>query len=588
MFYPDETVEEVREKNDIVDVISGYVALKKRGGNYFGLCPFHSEKSPSFSVSASKQMYYCFGCGRGGNVISFIMEYESLSFPEALKILAERAGITLPEAELSEEEKRRRGEKQRLYDAIKDAAYFYYRYLRSNEGKAGLEYFRKREISDETMRSFGLGYAGNKELWRYLKAKGYSDNEILTAGLAKADEKRGMSDRFWNRVMFPIMDAANRVIGFGGRVLGKGEPKYVNSPETPVFDKGRNLYGYNVARKTRKGYFIACEGYMDVISLHQAGFTEAVASLGTAFTENHALLLKRHTDDIRLTYDSDGPGINAALRAIPILRSAGINSKIIHLEPYKDPDEFIKALGAEAFRERVEEAENSFYFELDALKNNYNMKDPAERTKFEQETVKRLVRIENDIEREVYVKAVAERYMIDTMTLSQAVSVAAVKNSVFTPQKPVRIRETESDRKTKEEGIHRAEKMLLAMVAEDPEVFSQVKRFVRPEEFSEGEIRTAAEMLYSALSEGKKVSSILDGTGDMDEQRRLAEIYSFPHELPESNMEKEKALTDLIIRIKKNSVERSSDRETGMDPIARKVAEKQALEELRKIRVSLK
>ncbi len=588
MYYPEEVVEEVRARNDIVDVISGYVALKKRGGNYFGLCPFHAEKSPSFSVSASKQMYYCFGCGKGGNVVSFLMEYDSLTFPEALKVLADRAGIALPEVEPSEEEKRRKGERQRILSALKDAAYFYYRYLRSSEGKPGLEYFKKRGISDAAMRSFGLGYAGNRELWRWLREKGYSDQEIIAAGLAKADEKRGMSDRFWNRVMFPILDVQSRVIGFGGRVLGDGEPKYLNSPETSVFDKGRNLYGFHVARKTRKGYLIACEGYMDVISLHQAGFTEAVASLGTAFTANHAVLIKRITSDVRLTYDSDDAGVRAALRAIPILKEAGIDSKIIHLEPCKDPDEFIKTLGAEDFQERVDAAENSFYFEIDACKRNYDLNDPAGRTRFEQEIVERLAGIENEIERDVYTRAVAQRYMIDTMVLKQQVSVAGIRRKGGTRPEPERVSAPRSRKENRDEGSSRAEKMLLALLAEDPEVFAQVSRYVRPGEFTEGEIRKAAELLYAALSEGRSVSSLLNGIEDMEEQRQLTEIFSFPHELPESNTEKETALTDLIIRIKKHSIEQSSDRETGMDPIARKVAEKQALEELRKIRVSLK
>ena len=295
MFYPDELIEEVRSRNDIVDVISGYVHLQKKGANYFGLCPFHNEKSPSFSVSRSKQMYYCFGCGAGGNVFTFLMEYENDTFPEAVKALADRAGISLPEADESEEAKREQSKRSRLLAINKEAAKYFYFQLRAKQGEPGLHYLRKRQLTDETIHRFGLGYANKTadDLVRYLKGKGYSEELIREAGLCNTDEKHGMYDKFWNRVMFPIEDINHRVIGFGGRVMGDGKPKYLNSPETPIFDKSRNLYGLNFARSSRKGNIILCEGYMDVIAMHQAGFNQAVASLGTAFTLGQAGLLKR-------------------------------------------------------------------------------------------------------------------------------------------------------------------------------------------------------------------------------------------------------------------------------------------------------
>ena len=283
MYYSEDLIEEVRMKNDIVDVISGYVKLQKKGSSYFGLCPFHNEKSPSFSVSRQKQMYYCFGCGAGGNVFTFLMEYENYTFIEAVEYLAERSGVELPKAEYSREAKERAGLKASLLEINKAAAQYFYVQLKSEQGKAGYTYLRERRLSDETIRAFGLGYSNkySDDLYRYLRSKGYPEEMIRQAGLISIDEKHGVYDKFWNRVMFPIMDVNSRVIGFGGRVMGDAKPKYLNSPETPIFDKSRNLYGLNRARSSRKPYFLLCEGYMDVIAMHQAGFTNAVASLGT-------------------------------------------------------------------------------------------------------------------------------------------------------------------------------------------------------------------------------------------------------------------------------------------------------------------
>ncbi len=378
MYYAEDVIEEVRSRNDIVSVISEYVKLQRKGSSYFGLCPFHNEKSPSFSVSPDKQMYYCFGCGAGGNVFTFIQEYENYSFPEAMKFLAERAGITLLEKEYSQEERRAQDLRTRILNVNKMAAKYYYYQLRTENGRQAMEYLKNRRLSDETIRSFGLGYSNkySNDLYLYLKKQGVSDELLRESGLMNVDERNGMYDKFWNRVIFPIMDVNNRVIGFGGRVMGDGKPKYLNSPETAVFDKSRNLYGLNVARTARKKSMLVCEGYMDVISMHQAGFKNSVASLGTALTTQHASLLKRYTDEVILTYDSDGAGIKAALRAIPMLKAAGISTRVLHMNPYKDPDEFIKTLGPEVFQERMDQAENSFLFEISILERYFDMHDP--------------------------------------------------------------------------------------------------------------------------------------------------------------------------------------------------------------------
>ena len=414
MYFSEDLIEEVRQKNDIVDVISGYVKLQKKGSSYFGLCPFHNEKSPSFSVNRGKQMYYCFGCGAGGNVFTFIMEYENYSFVEAFKMLAERAGVDIPEVEYSKEAKERADLKATLLEINKLAAKYFYAQLKTEQGKLAHTYLTGRGLSEETITAFGLGYSNkySDDLYRYLKTKGYKDELLVKAGLISVDERHGAHDKFWNRVMFPIMDVNNRVIGFGGRVMGDAKPKYLNSPETGVFDKSRNLYGLNRARTSRKPYFLICEGYMDVISLHQAGFTNAVASLGPALTTGHASLIKRYVNEVYLTYDSDEAGTRAALRAMPILKEAGITAKIIRMEPYKDPDEFIKNLGTEAFEERINKARNGFLFSLEILEKEYDMNSPEGKTAFHKEAAKRLTMFEEEIERNNYIEAVAEKYRI--------------------------------------------------------------------------------------------------------------------------------------------------------------------------------
>ena len=412
MRYLDDIIEEVRSRNDIVDVISQYVKLTRKGSSYFGLCPFHNEKTPSFSVTPGKQMYYCFGCGAGGNVFNFIMEYENFTFGEALKYLADRAGVELPRIEYSREIKEKAQEKEELLRINKEAAQYYYYQLRTEKGAAGYQYLTGRGLSDDTIRKFGLGYSDKygSGLYRYLKAKEYRDERLRDSGLFNVDERHGMYDKFWNRVIFPIMDVNNRVIGFGGRVMGDGKPKYLNSPETRIFDKSRNLYGLNEARRSRKNYIILCEGYMDVIAMHQAGFTNAVASLGTALTSGHASLLKRYTSEVLLLYDSDEAGVRAALRGIPILREAGVNSRVVDLKPYKDPDEFIRNLGPEAFEERLSKASDSFMFRVTVAEREFPMEEPQGRNRFFEKCAEMLLELNDELERNLYIDTIVKQY----------------------------------------------------------------------------------------------------------------------------------------------------------------------------------
>ena len=589
MFYPDELIEEVRSRNDIVDVISGYVHLQKKGANYFGLCPFHNEKSPSFSVSRSKQMYYCFGCGAGGNVFTFLMEYENDTFPEAVKALADRAGISLPEADESEEAKREQSKRSRLLAINKEAAKYFYFQLRAKQGEPGLHYLRKRQLTDETIHRFGLGYANKTadDLVRYLKGKGYSEELIREAGLCNTDEKHGMYDKFWNRVMFPIEDINHRVIGFGGRVMGDGKPKYLNSPETPIFDKSRNLYGLNFARSSRKGNIILCEGYMDVIAMHQAGFNQAVASLGTAFTLGQAGLLKRYAKEVLLSYDSDGAGVKAALRAIGILKEAGLTGRVINLEPYKDPDEFIKNLGAEAFQERIDNAENSFLFEIRMLQREYDLNDPEKKTEFHRAVAKKLCEFPEEVERENYLEAVAEKYHIGFESLRKLVASTAASTGLARPVE--RPKSGIQKKSTPEDNVKKTQRLLLTWLAEEPQIYPKIAAFLSAEDFTEELYRKVADRLFENLSRGEvNAAAIISMFPEEEEQREAAAIFNTSLVEPETKKEKEKALHDILVSVKRISYEYNSGRlGSDVEALNRVIAGKKALEELSKTHISL-
>lgn len=588
MYYPDELVEEVRAKNDIVDVISGYVRIQKKGSSYFGLCPFHNEKSPSFSVSRDKQMYYCFGCGAGGNVFTFLMAYENCSFPEAIKELADRAGVGLPEMEYSEEVKKRESKRAKLLEVNKEAAKYFYYLLRSPKGAIGHQYLESRSLSEETMKKFGLGFASvsNQELVSYLHSKGYADELIKEAGLASFDEKYGMHDKFWNRVMFPIQDINHRVIGFGGRVMGDGKPKYLNSPETMIFDKSRNLYGLNFARTSRKDNIILCEGYMDVIAMHQAGYTQAVASLGTAFTLGQASLLRRYTNEILLAYDSDGAGVNAALRAIGILRESGLRGRVINMEPAKDPDEFMKIYGAPAFQDRIDQAENSFFFELRILERDYDLRDPDAKTRFYREIAKKLCNFEEEVERENYIQSVAEKYHIGYDNLRKlVVSYAAQTGFVKPVERP---KPTVSTKNTPQENVKRNQRLLLTWITEEPELYQKIKKYVQVEDFTETMYRQVAHKLFEDLEQGVfHPASVISMFQDEEEQREVASLFNTKLEKEPIETDREKALNDIVYQVKSNSVAYYSGAGGEGMTIKQLIDAKKALEELRKTHISL-
>ena len=595
MRYSDDIIEEVRQKNDIVDVVSQYVRLTRRGSTYFGLCPFHNEKTPSFSVTPGKQMYYCFGCGAGGNVYNFIMEYENYTFGEALKHLADRAGVELPKIEYSREVREKAEQRAELLEINKQAAQYYYYQLRTEGGKIGYQYLSGRGLSEETMRKFGLGYSDKfgGGLYTFLKSKGYSDERLRESGLFNVDERHGMYDKFWNRVIFPIMDVNNRVIGFGGRVMGDGKPKYLNSPETKIFDKSRNLYGLNIARTTRKKYLILCEGYMDVISMHQAGFTNAVASLGTALTSGHASLLKRYTQEVLLLYDSDEAGIRAALRGIPILRDAGVNSRVVNLKPYKDPDEFIKNMGAEAFEERLGQASDSFMFRVSIAESEFSMDEPQGQNRFFERCAELLLELKDELERNLYIEAIVKKYRgqygVSVEDLRKRVNTLALKG---TPAENRTQPKTSSgqNKKKKESASDQAQKLMLTWLVTYPGIFDKVAQYLNAEDFIVPLYKEVAQMLFRQREEEGQVNpaKLLNSFTDSEEQREVASLFNATIHL-ETQQEQDRAFADTLLRIKAESL---AEKNRNLDPtdmagLQQILKEKKELEELGRKRQEL-
>ena len=562
MRYEEELIDEVREKNDIVDVISSYVSLKKRGSNYVGLCPFHNEKTPSFSVSRDKQMYYCFGCGQGGNVYTFLMEYNRLSFVEALQELAKRAGVELPEREQTAEEKQQADARLTLRDMNKEAAVYFHYLLKSKRGTQALAYLKDRGLSDEMINQFGLGYADiyRDDLYQYLKAKGFSDYQMKESSLVNIDTVKGNYDKFFNRVIFPIMDINQRVIGFGGRVMGEGEPKYLNSRETILFDKGRNLYGLNYAKRSRSKSLILCEGYMDVISMHQAGFTNAVAALGTAFTSGHGTLLKRYTENVILSFDSDEAGQRAILRAIPILKEAGLTVRVLDLTPYKDPDEFIKGLGAQALEERIRKAMSSFMFQVKVAAGRYDQDDPESKTQFQHEAAKLLATIEEPLERKNYIEAVSREYYIGAKDLEDLVNYygtsgySSAQRQQTTPrQQERRLQVNEA----KEEKKKQPQKLLLTWMVNEPQLFDKLEGIIGPDDFYEQIYHGVALLLFKQYEEEKAVipGKILNQYADLEDQKKIAELFNTTLKISPLAEDRDKALNDIVRRVKEDSIE---------------------------------
>ncbi|MCR5201988.1 MAG: DNA primase [Lachnospiraceae bacterium] len=553
-----ETKEEILNRIDIVDIIGSSVNLKRTGSTFTGLCPFHNEKTPSFSVNPNLQIYKCFGCNASGNVITFLMDYEKMTYIEAMEYLAERAGVTI-------DNKGKKGpshsqdEKEKLMEINKQAALFYYKKLKSEEGSIGYKYFKERGLSDETIRHFGLGFSGKSsgELYSLLKGQGYNDKLLEESGLFKFEEK-GVYEKFWNRVMFPIMDRRNHVIGFGGRVMSDVKPKYLNSPENMIFLKRKNLFGLNYALKSRKKYYILCEGYMDVIALHQAGFDSAVASLGTAFTEEQAQIMKRFVNEVLLTYDSDEAGVRAAMRAIPILRNQGLSARVINLEPYKDPDEFIKAEGSEAFEERIKKAKNGFIFQAEVIKSRYNLTDPDERTRFINEISELICDVPDEIARDSYIKTSSTEYAIDLNMLKRSVTAGLQKREgrVRKSVKTLEERKSEAEQKKKETGINKSYALIISWLIKEPKDYEFISKWIGPEDFINEDYKVIAEKIFDGIKNGNlDVKQVIGEYENIDDQKSVASMIQSDFDFSVDDMDKEKSLKELIYNIKQTSLE---------------------------------
>ena len=586
MYYSEGVIEELRSRSDIVDVISGYIRLQRKGSTYKALCPFHSEKTPSFSVSPQRQSYHCFGCGMGGDVFSFVMEYERKTFNEAVETLAARAGMEIAQEKEDENTRKVKSLRRRLLEIHKEAAVWYYKELLSPDGKQAQIYLKSRGLSLDTIQSFGLGYSGKKNsaLYAFLKEKEYTDAELKASGLFTVNEgKAEIREKFWNRVMFPIMDVNKKVIGFGGRVMGDAKPKYLNSPETVLFDKSANLYGLYAAKAARKKNFILCEGYMDVISLHMNGFTNAVATLGTALTGGQASLIRRYAGEALIMYDSDEAGVKAALRAIPILREAGVAPKVVNLAPYKDPDELLKAEGRAFLEERLEKCENGFLFEIRQLSYSYDRNDPEGSSRFQHEAAKKLSEFADEIERESYLKTVAAMYHIDENMLRREIGRLSMsgyrENAERTVQQQTAGRNRQENRERR-----RDEEAVLSWVYQNPELAKTVRKYLAPEDFSEGIHRRLAErLLDERKAAGNVPISVLNGFEEAEERKSAAAVLE-SRVLPESPEEQNKALLEAIVLIKSRLISEAAGKAAADDMAAfQKIMEdKKQLESLKK------
>lgn len=588
MRYPREVVDEVRLQNDIVEVISQYVPLKQKGSSYFGLCPFHNEKTASFSVNSEKQFYYCFGCGAAGNVFSFLMEMENCDFPEAMKRLADRAHIALPEPEKNAQAIAAEQLKQRLFDIHTTAGRFFYDCLQSEEGKEARAYLQKRQMDPRIARKFGIGYSPERydALFKHLKEKGFSVSDILKTGLVLENKDgKGYHDRFRGRLMFPIFDVQGRVVGFGGRILAKGEPKYLNSPETILFSKSRNLYGLNFAKAARKRELILVEGYMDMLSIYQAGFHNVVASLGTAFNQEHARTLKRFADDVILLYDSDEAGTNAALRAIPVLVKNGFRVKVTQVPDGKDPDEFIKAKGAAEFSKLLINAVHYISFEIACIQRKYNLKNPEHRVRFATEAAEILAKLDSEIERNVYIGEVSRVTGVEEEAIrSEIGKLMRKEDEAFQKEAERRQQNLKTysieGRKT-EKGLMEAQRSLLYYCAQHQGVYDILKTIIEEDDFTEEVFRRAFGYIGELWSSSGHVfpADLVSRFEETKEQKMVTEIFAV--QLPaENGADMEKAINEQVRRLKRTKIDHLTANATTVEEIQRLVEAKRKLDSL--------
>ena len=578
--YSDEIIEEVRQTNDIVDVISQYMQLKRSGRNYFGLCPFHNEKSPSFSVSPDKQIFHCFGCGVGGNVITFIMKIEGINFIEAVKMLADRANIQLPVLQSSSDSLKEEL-KSKVYKVNEFTAQFYHKNLYMQNAKIAQDYVKKRKLSNDTLKAFQIGFSGKfDELYNALKKQGFEDKEILESGLVNKNDKGIFIDRYRNRLMFPICDSRGRVIAFGGRVLDDSKPKYINSPENVVYSKGRNLFGLNVAKKYDLKKILIVEGYMDVISLHQRGIKNVVAPLGTALTQQQGFLLRKNAEQIILSFDADEAGLNAKIRAIDILQNMGCDLRVLQIEGAKDPDEYIVKFGNARFQNLVEKAISVLEFKVKLLRNEYDIENVNDKIKFLNGIANLIAKIDNTMEREIYIERIADEYQIS-------------KEAIFAEVNKLLYKDNQSDKilnKNKNVVIHtkpqiqnispntrRRENMILSiLLTGDLNLYEIIKQNINSDDFKDELNKQIAKKLYEEFEKGNSnINGILDELNE-EEQGHITEIMADDYGIEDM----EKAIDDVIHayqrdKLNDRKLEILSLLEENPDPSTKKELEKE-------------
>ena len=554
--YSEEIIDEVRQSNDIVDVVSQYVHLKRSGRNYFGLCPFHNEKSPSFSVSPDKQIFHCFGCGVGGNVFTFLMKIEGIGFVEAVQMLAERANIQLPTLE-NREDAAKEALKSKVYKINEFTAEYYHQNLYKPTSKMAQEYVKKRKLSNDTLKSFRIGFSGKfDELYKELKKQGFGNQEILESGLVNKNDRGEYIDRYRNRLMFPICDARGRVIAFGGRVLDDSKPKYINSPENIVYSKGRHLFGLNVAKKSSeiKKRILIVEGYMDVISLHQRGITNVVAPLGTALTQAQGWLLKRNSEQVVLSFDSDEAGLKAKIRAMDILQDMGCDVRVLQMEGAKDPDEYIIKYGNARFNVLVENALSVIEFKVKLLKQDLNLENTSDKIKFLNEIAKIIAKVDNTIEREVYIEKIAKQYDISKEAIYAEVNKLTYANSsgekILERPRPVVVHKPVSEVKVSEATKRRENTIISILLMGDLNIYKIIKQNISVENLKDPINKEIIQKLYDEFENGNSnINSIIDSLSE-EAQSRITEIMAEDYEI--DNVEK--AIDDILQNYERESL----------------------------------
>ena len=555
--YSDEIIDDVRQSNDIVDVISQYVRLKRSGRNYFGLCPFHNEKSPSFSVSPEKQIFHCFGCGVGGNVFTFLTKIEGINFVEAVQQLAERANIQLPTLE-NNVDSAKEALKAKVYKVNEFTAKYYHENLYRPESKMAQEYIKKRKLSNETLKSFQIGFSGKfDELYQELKKQGFEDREILESGLVNKNERGQFIDRYRNRLMFPICDVRGRVIAFGGRVLDDSKPKYINSPENVVYSKGRHLYGLNVAKKYDiKKRLLIVEGYMDVISLHQRDIHNVVASLGTALTQQQGYLLRNNTEQIILSYDSDEAGQTAKVRAMEILQNMGCDIRVLQMEGAKDPDEYVIKYGNARFQNLVDKAISVIEFKVKILRQSLNLESTNDKIKFLNEIAKLIAKIDNSMEREVYIEKIAKEYDVSKEAIYAEVNKLTYKESkdekVLSKTRPVvrHIEKKETDNDVSEATKRRENTVLAILLSGDKNIYEIIKQNITIQDLKYEIDKKIAEKLYEEFENGNSnINSMIDNLSE-EEQNHITMIMAEDYGIDDV----EKAIDDIIQSYEKDKL----------------------------------